>query len=66
MKTKAWIEKVMQGVFFAAAGTSILAVALICFFLFANGFPAMKEIGIIQFLTGEVWKPQNDIYGIFQ
>lgn len=55
----------MQGVFFAAAGTSILAVALICFFLFANGFPAMKEIGVIRFLTGEVWKPQNDIYGIF-
>ncbi len=65
MKSKAWIEKIMQGVFFTAAGTSILAVALICIFLFANGFPAMKEIGFVEFLTGQMWKPKNDIYGIF-
>ncbi|MBO5460848.1 MAG: phosphate ABC transporter permease subunit PstC [Ruminococcus sp.] len=65
MKSKAWTEKFMQGVFLAAACTSVLAVALICFFLFANGIPAMKEIGFLDFLTGELWKPGNDIYGIF-
>ena len=32
MKSKAWTEKVMQGVFFIAACTSVLAVALICIF----------------------------------
>ena len=65
MKSKAWTEKFMQGVFLAAACASVLAVALICFFLFANGVPAMKEIGFLDFLTGELWKPGNDIYGIF-
>ena len=55
----------MQGVFFVAACTSVLAVVLICLFLFANGIPAMKEIGFGAFLRGEVWKPNNDIYGIF-
>ena len=40
---KAWKEKFMRGVFFTAAGASVLAVALICIFLFANGVPAMKE-----------------------
>lgn len=54
----------MQGVFFIAACTSVLAVALICIFLFANGIPAMKEIGFIRFLTGTQWKPNNNIYGI--
>ncbi|MDD3401926.1 MAG: phosphate ABC transporter permease subunit PstC [Hespellia sp.] len=54
----------MQGVFFIAACASVLAVALICIFLFANGLPAMKEIGFIKFLTGTVWKPNNDLYGI--
>ena len=54
----------MQGVFFIAACASVLAVALICIFLFANGLPAMSEIGFIEFLTGTVWKPNNDIYGI--
>ena len=60
----AWKEKFMQGVFFIAACTSVLAVALICVFLFANGIPAMKEIGFMEFLTGERWKPTNEIFGI--
>ena len=64
MKSKAWTEKFMQGVFFIAACASVLAVALICVFLFANGIPAMKEIGFGKFLTGDIWKPNNDIYGI--
>lgn len=64
MKAKAWTETFMRGVFFIAACTSVLAVALICFFLFANGVPAMKEIGFFKFLSGEMWKPGNDIYGI--
>ena len=64
MKSKAWTEKFMQGVFFIAACASVLAVALICVFLFANGIPAMKEIGFGKFLTGEIWKPNNDIYGL--
>ncbi|MCQ4935070.1 MULTISPECIES: phosphate ABC transporter permease subunit PstC [Anaerotignum] len=58
-------EKAMQWVFLAAASISILAVALICIFLFANGVPAIHEIGIVQFLTGMKWKPTNNIFGIF-
>ncbi len=61
---KAWTEKFMQGVFFIAACASVLAVALICIFLFANGVPAMKEIGFLDFLTGERWRPNNKIFGI--
>ncbi|MCI5869615.1 MAG: phosphate ABC transporter permease subunit PstC [Dorea sp.] len=64
MKSKAWTEKFMRGVFFIAACASVLAVALICVFLFANGVPAMKEIGFGKFLSGEMWKPKNNIYGI--
>lgn len=58
-------EKIMSGVFLLAACTSILAVALICIFLFANGIPAIKEIGLTDFLFGKVWKPKNNIYGIW-
>ena len=64
MKSNAWTEKFMRGVFFIAACASVLAVALICIFLFANGLPAMSEIGFVEFLTGTMWKPNNDIYGI--
>ena len=58
------LEKVMHGVFFVCALASILAVALICIFLFANGIPAIREIGVLDFLTGTTWKPGNDVYGI--
>ncbi len=58
------LEKVMSGVFLAAACVSILAVAMICLFLFANGIPAIGKIGFLKFLTGDVWRPSNDIYGI--
>ena len=57
-------EKLMHAVFFIAACTSILAVALICLFLFANGIPAIQEIGVFKFLLGTRWKPGNNIFGI--
>lgn len=58
-------ENGMKWVFFLAALTSVLAVALICIFLFAGGVPAMAEIGFGEFLLGQKWKPGNDLYGIF-
>lgn len=58
-------EKIMEYVFLLTAVVSILAVALICVFLFANGIPAIKEIGVLEFLTGRKWKPGNNLYGIF-
>ena len=57
-------EKLMHAVFFIAACTSILAVALICLFLFANGIPAIQEIGVFKFLLGTRRKPGNNIFGI--
>lgn len=57
-------EKVMKVVFLVAACTSILAVALICIFLFASGVPAIAKIGVADFLLGVKWKPLNDVFGI--
>ena len=64
-KKRALLEIVMKIVFLAAACMSVLCVALICIFLFANGLPAMGEIGVLNFLSGTRWKPGADIYGIF-
>ena len=58
-------EIVMKYVFLFTAIISIVAVVLICVFLFANGVPAMKEIGFANFLGGTKWKPGNGLYGIF-
>ena len=53
-------EKAMEILFLVTAITSILAVVLICVFLFASGIPAMAEVGIFDFLLGEKWAPTNN------
>lgn len=55
----------MKFLFFLTACVSIAAVILICIFLFANGVPAIKEIGVFKFLLGTKWRPANNLYGIF-
>lgn len=62
---KQYSEKIMQAVFLTAACVSIIAVLMICIFLFTSGVPAMKEIGFTDFLLGDSWKPGQGLYGIF-
>ena len=54
----------MRVVFCLAACACILAVVLICVFLFANGLPFFSKVNALDFLMGQKWKPGNDIYGI--
>lgn len=65
MKTNLLKERAARAVFATAALVSVAAVALICIFLFANGIPAMAEIGLPDFLFGSTWKPTSGLYGIF-
>ncbi|HAN22077.1 MAG: phosphate ABC transporter permease subunit PstC [Clostridiales bacterium GWF2_36_10] len=62
---KKYKENLMRIVFLISACISILAVALICIFLFANGIPAMSKIGFFKFLSGTTWNPTADVFGIF-
>ena len=57
-------EKIMRLVFAASALAAILAVGLICVFLFQGGVPAIGKIGVIDFLTGVDWYPTYDEFGI--
>ena len=52
--------------FIVSASAAILAVGLICVFLFMQGLPAIADIGIINFLTGTEWRPtwNPPLYGI--
>ena len=60
MKKRQALEKGVAGLFFLCACVSIVAVLLICYFLFANGIPAMEEIGVFDFLFGTTWAPKNE------
>ena len=59
-------EGIMHALFLICACVSILAVVLICVYLFASGVPAIGEIGVTDFLFGTKWKPSSGYYGIFQ
>lgn len=50
-------EKFMEIVFLIATSTSLIAVGLICAFIFLNGVPAMAEVGFGNFLSGTKWAP---------
>ncbi len=58
-------EGIMHALFLICACVSILAVVLICVYLFASGIPAMTEIGLTDFLFGTKWKPSSGSFGIF-
>ena len=58
MKSK-FLEKFMEIIFFISACTSIIAVILICIFMFLGGIPAIGEIGLVNFLLGKSWSPSD-------
>lgn len=56
MKLRKIIEKVMNGIFFACGMVAIASVALITVYMVLSGLPAIKEIGLADFLLGQEWK----------
>ena len=57
-------EKAMHAVFLFSACVAIFGVLMICIFLFAEGIPALREIGVFKFVFGKVWNPSADEYGV--
>lgn len=58
-------ENLSKYIFLALAFSSISALALITIFIFANGVPIIREVGIIDFIFGMSWAPRYGQYGIF-
>ena len=58
-------ERFFHTLFALCAMGSIFAVCAICFFLFANAIPTMKQIGFMDFIFGLDWYPEQEFFGIF-
>ena len=54
----------MRGLFLASACVCVLAVGVICVFLFANGLPFFRAYSPVAFITGQEWAPLRGIFGI--
>lgn len=59
-------EDLFKVIFFLSAAMSIVAILLICIFIFTNGLPFIGKYGISKFLFGTEWSPSNSpaSYGI--
>ena len=66
MKRRKLFEKGAEGVLFACAFLSVLAVVFITIFLFDRGLPLFKKTTIVNFLFSTKWEPTADkpSYGI--
>jgi len=60
-QVKEWL---LAAIFFACAFVAVLAVALIFGFVGWKAWPITYEVGLGNFLTGSVWAPSDDQYGI--
>ena len=59
-------ESIMNTIFFLCGSITVLAVVFITIYMFIAGTPAIFEIGLSDFLFGQVWKStgKNPSYGI--
>ncbi|MDD4002695.1 MAG: phosphate ABC transporter permease PstA [Clostridia bacterium] len=62
--TKELKENLYKYLFLVCAIFGIVAVAVIIFYLFARGMPAIFDIGFFKFIFGERWVPEAGLYGI--
>lgn len=58
-------EKLIESSLFTCALSSVLTILLIILFIVFNGLPVILSQGPISFITGTVWNPSYNIFGIF-
>lgn len=63
-KTKNAVEKTMNIIFFICGFAAVVSVISISIYLIVSGWPAIQEIGLINFLFGQVWNPETSTFGI--
>ncbi len=55
LKTKNLIENIVHGIFLVLGLVTVASVLMITVYLIVSGIPAIKEIGISDFLLGKKW-----------
>jgi phosphate transport system permease protein len=55
IKTKNLIENIVHGIFLILGLVTVASVVLITVYLIVSGIPAIKEIGLVDFLFGKEW-----------
>lgn len=56
-------ESILSRLLFICAIFSILTIVVIIAFIFMEGYPAIAEYGLLNFISGLIWDPTNGIFG---
>lgn len=59
-----YAEIISEKFFFFCALMAVICVAVITLFIFKMGLPAIAKIGIPEFILGQKWMPDAEIFGI--
>ena len=59
------VDRAVRYILLVSALVSIFVVFLILLFTLREGLRAFQEIGLVEFLTGRVWRPGQEAYGIW-
>ena len=57
------MEHVMKAIFLICGLVAIAFVLVISVYLIVSGIPAIREVGLWNFLTGDTWDPANNTTG---
>lgn len=63
-KLRKALEKLVETIFFICACMAIVSVIVIIVYVFARGTPSIFKVGLWNFISGTVWQPGADIYGL--
>jgi len=59
-----FVDRSARTLLFGSALLSVVIVFLIFYFTFQEALPAFRDIGLVRLLTGTVWRPGQEQYGI--
>lgn len=57
-------ERYMEKIIFITTISCVFLMLLIILFIISESIPAAQEIGIVNFITGSIWEPETNTYGI--
>lgn len=66
MNKNYFLESLMKYIFLMSAFLSVVAIILICYFIFQGGVPFILDYGIKDFILGDAWQPSgsNPKFGV--
>lgn len=64
-KNQKKVERCIEAAFFICAFFAVFSVAFIAFYILSRGIPAIKQIGLIDFIFGRMWEPTGEFFGIW-